>query len=47
MENYEPIPDAFSHWTYEVSRGQMIVVDLQVCSISINHILTEIKCLAL
>ena len=29
-ENYEPIPDAFSHWTYQVSRGQMLVVDLQV-----------------
>ena len=25
----EPIPDAFSHWTYTKSRGQMLIVDLQ------------------
>ena len=27
--NYEPYIDAFSHWTYQVSRGQLIVVYLQ------------------
>lgn len=27
--NYEPLLDAFSHWTHQVTNGQLIVVDLQ------------------
>ena len=27
--NYEPLLDAFSHWTHQVTSGQLIVVDLQ------------------
>ena len=27
--SYEPVLDAFSHWTHEVTKGQLIVVDLQ------------------
>ena len=29
MSEYEPVLDAFIHWTHEYTKGQMIVVDLQ------------------
>ena len=40
-ENYSAVLDAFSHWTYKITKGFLIIVDLQGVEQESEYILTD------
>lgn len=41
QKNYSAILDAFSHWTYDITKGFLLVVDLQGVELKDSYVLTD------